>query len=90
MMGSILQQSAVFRERASKIMKANIERVCPEKYLSSMFMVDVESSVEDVFNELNYHPHHLKKAIDRAWGKSKREDKLSEFVYKVWRFDNGH
>ena len=70
--------------------RETIEEVCPKGQLSSMFMRDVESAVNDVFKKINYKPKNLKKSLDKTWKISKRDDPLSEFVYTVWRIDNGH
>lgn len=65
------------------------KEICPDKYLSHMFMVDVEEEVYSSFKKVGYTPSKtIKKALDKAWANSHREDALYEFVYRVWRYDS--
>lgn len=73
----------------SEFMEDKFKMVCEDKHLNSMFMVDVEDAVYSAFKEVGYTPSKtIDKAIDKAWSSSHRDDKLSDFVLKVWRFDS--
>jgi len=74
----------------TEIMRSTIERVTPVKRLSEMYMIDVQDTVFDVFSKIGYLPSvNIDKSIDKVWANSSRDDLLSEFVYNVWRNDNG-
>ena len=73
----------------SEIMMEKFKKVCPNHRLQHMYMVDVEDAVLIAFREVGYTPSKtLKKAIDRVWANSNREDYLWEFVFNVWREDS--
>ena len=75
----------------SEIMLEKFKEVCPEHRLQDMYMIDVEKETLHAFEQIGYNPSKsVKKAIDKAWVNSNRTDSLYEFVYKVWRDDNGH
>jgi len=75
----------------SEIMLEKFKEVCPEHRLQDMYMIDVEKETLHAFKQIGYNPSKtVKKAIDKAWVNSNRTDSLYEFVYKVWRDDNGH
>lgn len=75
----------------SEIMLEKFKNVCPEMRLQDMYMVDVEEETLKAFDSVGYVPTKtVKKAMDKAWVNSDRRDFLYEFVYKVWRDDNGH
>ena len=55
-----------------------------------MYMVDVEEETLKAFQEIGYKPSKtIKKAIDKAWVNSDRNDPLYLYVHKVWGYDNG-
>lgn len=74
----------------SEIVLEKLKNVCPKKRLSSMYMVDVEEETLKAFQEIGYKPSKtIKKAIDKAWVNSDRNDPLYQYVHKVWGYDNG-
>ena len=74
----------------SEVMRTQIEKLAPERKLSEMYMVDVQDAVFDVFSKIGYLPSkNITHAIDVVWANSNRNDSLSEFIFQVWRNDNG-
>lgn len=73
----------------SEIIKAKIQDVCPDKRLSSMYMVEVEDFVKSAFAKIGYNPSkNIDESIDKAWATSDKNDFLWEFVYRVWGYDS--
>lgn len=72
----------------SVVMKARLQEVVPSDNLQSMSPSDVEKAVRVAFRIVGYVPNDFQKAVDNAWGKSTATE-LWEFVYDVWRLDNG-
>ena len=70
-------------------MEDKFKEVCEDKRLNQMYMIDVEKATLEAFEKVGYSPSNtIKQAIDKAWVNSNREDKLCDFVYKVWRSDS--
>lgn len=81
-MNNLLKDDEVYQE---------IKKFACPKRLQSMYMIDVEQTTLNVFEKIGYQPSRtVKKAIDKAWVNSNREDFLADYIYKVWRFDNEH
>ena len=73
----------------SEIIEAKIKSVCSNNQLKDLYMVDVHMAVMEVFKKINYTPSkNLEKSVDKAWANSDRDDYLSDFIYKVWRYDS--
>jgi len=73
----------------SEVMKSRFHEVVPESQLLTMSAPDVEKAVKIAFEVVGYTPKDsFKKIVDRAWGESTATE-LWEFVYDVWRLDNG-
>ena len=73
----------------SEIVQAKLKDVCPDCRLQHMYMVDVEKEALKAFKEIGYKPSKkIKRALDKAWVNSNREDPLYLYVYKAWGYDN--
>ena len=73
----------------SEIVMGKLEDVCEDIVLRDMYMVDVEKATYKAFEDIDYTPSdNVKKAFDYAWVNSHRDDKLCDFIYKVWRMDS--
>lgn len=72
----------------SEIVKSKIKEICPVKNLENSVMKEVESWVITTFNQMDYKPKNLKKSLDKAWHHSNTSDTISDFVYRVWRYDS--
>ena len=72
----------------SEIVKSKIEEIAPSKILENSMMMEVESWVSSIFNQIDYKPKNLKKSIDKAWHNASPSDTISDFVYRVWRYDS--
>lgn len=72
----------------SEIVKSKIDEIAPSKNLENSMMVEVESWVSSIFNQIDYHPKNLEKSVDRAWHNASPSDTISDFVYSVWRIDS--
>ena len=81
--------SSIDQFASSEFMMDKFEEVCEDTRLQYMYMIDVEKATYQAFEDVGYNPsENVKKAFDYAWVNSNREDKLCDFVYKVWRMDS--
>lgn len=66
-------------------MALEFKQICDPKRLREMYAIDVEKATLDAFEFVKFKPSKdVKKAIDKTWVNSDRNDWLWEFVYKVW------
>jgi len=74
----------------SEIMKDKIREHTGDRRLKDgMYMIDVERETVEILKKIGYTPSkNIKKAFDKAWVNSDREDSLCDFIHKVWRFDS--
>lgn len=75
--------------RESDFMYEQFKTVCPQVKLKEMTVKEVISFTLDAFNTVGYSTSDkVYDSFDDTWADSDREDYLSDFIYKVWRFDD--
>lgn len=72
----------------SEIVKSKIDEIVPSKNLKNCMMREVESCVRSAFRQLGYIPKDYRKSLDKAWHNASPSDTISDFVYRVWRYDS--
>lgn len=72
----------------SEIVRDRLREVCPPNHMGDMDSNEVEKAVNVAFKIIGYIPIDLTESIRRSYELSSA-DYLCDFVFDVWRCDNG-
>lgn len=70
------------------IVLRRLREVCPKKQMSEMDIIEAKKSVKVAFEIIGFKPENFDEAFQKTWESSEVE-RLSDFVYAVWRCANG-
>lgn len=72
----------------SEIVRDRLREVCPPTHMGDMDSDEVEKAVNVAFKIIGYIPIDLSESIRRSYELT-TADYLCDFVFDVWRCDNG-
>lgn len=72
----------------SEIVKSRLREICPLQKLSEMDVIEVEKSCHIAFEIIGYETKRFVASFEEVWRISDAEY-LCDYIYCVWRCDNG-
>lgn len=77
------------KDGMSEIVHNRFKEVCPVECISEKDIIEVKDDVNVGFEIIGYLPKNLDKAFQKAWESCDGETLLSDFIFEVWRLDDG-
>lgn len=71
------------------VVKKRLYEVCPQKMVDELDEKSLKNSTNVAFKIIGYEPRDMLDSIKEARTINRRDGTLAEFIYDVWRVDNG-